>query len=126
MERHTRQRGAVRRVLQRAGRPLTPAEILLDARREISSLGIATVYRNIRALLDERWLTTVELVGEPARYELAGMPAHDHFRCRVCGAVFDVPSVPPADHRPLPVGFRLERHETVLHGVCAGCAARGE
>lgn len=122
MERNTRQRGAIRRVLQRAGRPLTPAEILADARREIGGMGIATVYRNLRVLLDERWLTAVELVGEPARYELAGQGEHLHFRCRSCTGVFDVPAVPFSPNGNLPAGFRLERHEIVLHGLCRDCA----
>jgi Fur family ferric uptake transcriptional regulator len=123
MERNTRQRGAIRRVLQRAGRPLTPAEVLADARREIGGMGIATVYRNLRVLLDEGWLATVELVGEPARYELAGQGEHHHFRCRECTAVFDVPASPFSPNGALPEGFRLERHEIVLHGLCRDCAS---
>jgi Fur family ferric uptake transcriptional regulator len=126
MERNTRQRGAIRRALQRASRPLTPNEILGDARHEVAGLGVATVYRNIRALLEERWLVAVELVGEPARYELAGRPHHHHFRCRICERVFDVPCTTTSFDDVLPEGFRLEKHEVVLHGRCAECSGRGE
>lgn len=122
MERQTRQRGAIRRAFQRAGRPLSPAEVLGDARRDVGGLGIATVYRNIRALLDERWLVTVDLPGEAARYELAGQDHHHHFRCRRCERVFDIPCAVAAFDDALPAGFHLDRHDVVLHGTCADCS----
>ncbi len=121
MERNTRQRGAIRRAFQRASRPLSPAEAFTDARREVGSIGVATVYRNIRALLDEGWLAPVNLPGEPARYELAGMNHHHHFRCRCCEQVYDVPCTVGAVAGGLPDGFTLERHDMVLHGTCAHC-----
>ncbi len=121
MERNTRQRGAIRRAFQRASRPLSPTELLGDARRDVGGLGIATVYRNIRALLDEGWLLAVELPGEATRYELAGQPHHHHFRCRCCERVYDVPCTVDGLGNDLPDGFDLEQHEVVLHGTCDHC-----
>jgi Fur family ferric uptake transcriptional regulator len=121
MERQTRQRGAIRRAFQRAGRPLSPAEVLTDARKEVSGLGIATVYRNIRALVEEGWLLAVELPGEAARYELAGQEHHHHFRCQRCSRVFDVPCTERNLDQALPAGFQLEGHDVVLFGTCDLC-----
>jgi Fur family ferric uptake transcriptional regulator len=121
MERNTRQRGAIRRALQRADRPLSPAEVLADARREVNGLGIATVYRNIRALLDEHWLATVDLPGEPSRYELAGKAHHHHFRCVQCSRVYDVPCREEDPVADLPAGFLVTGHDVLLHGRCADC-----
>jgi Fur family ferric uptake transcriptional regulator len=122
MERNTRQRGAIRRALQRADRPLSPAEVLADARREVNGLGIATVYRNIRALLDEHWLATVDLPGEPSRYELAGKAHHHHFRCVQCSRVYDVPCREEDPVADLPTGFLVTGHDVLLHGRCADCS----
>lgn len=122
MERTTRQRGAIRRAFQRAGRPLSPAEVLEDARREVGGIGVATVYRNIRSLIDEGWLASVELPGEVTRYELAGLGHHHHFRCRSCDQIFDVPCTLVDAACDLPEGFSLERHEMVLHGTCDHCS----
>jgi Fur family ferric uptake transcriptional regulator len=121
MERNTRQRGAIRRAFQRADRPLSPAEVLTDARREVTGLGIATVYRNIRGLLDERWLATVDLPGEPSRYELAAKPHHHHFRCAQCAKVYDIPCTDNMPKAELPPGFRMTGHDVLLHGLCADC-----
>jgi Fur family ferric uptake transcriptional regulator len=102
---------------------MSPAEVLSDARREVGGLGIATVYRNIRALLDEGWLETVDLPSESSRYELASQAHHHHFRCRHCEQVFDVPcNLGPLDHA-IPDGFTLERHDLVLHGLCIHCSS---
>ncbi len=122
MERNTRQRGALRRAFQRADRPLSTSEVLELARAEVGRLGIATVYRNIRAMLDEGWLATVSLPGEAPRYELHGKPHHHHFHCRSCDRVFDVPGCTHDLGAGLPDGFTLHDHEVVLFGTCRDCA----
>ncbi|MBK7594415.1 MAG: transcriptional repressor [Gemmatimonadetes bacterium] len=121
MERNTRQRGAIRRAFQRADRPLSTAEVLELARAEVGRLGIATIYRNIRAMLDEGWLVTVELPGEVPRYELHGKAHHHHFHCRRCDRVFEVPGCVGTLQAIVPDGFTLESHEIVLYGKCPEC-----
>ena len=121
MERNTRQRGAIRRAFQRADRPLSTQEVLDQARDEVGGLGIATVYRNIRALVDESWLTPVELPGEVPRYEMHGKAHHHHFHCRQCDRVFEVPGCVSSISEIVPAGFHLEAHEVVLYGACPDC-----
>jgi len=121
MQRQTRQRDAIRGAFAAAARPLSPQEVLSAARRVLPSLGIATVYRTVKALLADGALHTVELPGAPARYELAGKRHHHHFHCRACDGVFEVEACPAGIRRLLPGGFRLERHEIILYGLCAGC-----
>lgn len=123
MERNTRQRGAIRRAFQRANRPLGTEEVLDQARAEVSGLGIATVYRNIRVLLDEGWLTTVELPGEVSRYEVSGKAHHHHFRCQECDRVFETPGCVGSMQSMVPSGFTLREHDVVLYGACADCSA---
>ena len=72
MERSTRQNAAIRQAIAAAGRPLSPAEVLEAARREVAALGLATVYRTLKALVD----THVErrklgFIGEPVVNVLA-------------------------------------------------------
>ena len=121
MERNTRQRGAIRRVFQRADRPLSTAEVLDGARSEVNGLGLATVYRNIRTLLDEGWLVPVELPGDAPRYELQGTAHHHHYHCRACDRLFEVPGCVSTLSQLAPKGFRTAGHELVLYGTCADC-----
>jgi Fur family transcriptional regulator, ferric uptake regulator len=122
MERDTRQRRAIRDVLLAAGRPLSPHEVLAGAKRKVRGLGIATVYRTLKGLVDQGWLAAVELPGEPPRYELAGKGHHHHFHCRGCGRVYELEGCPEGLKRLAPKGFSLETHEVVLYGRCAACA----
>ena len=126
MERTTRQHAAIRAVLVEAGRPLTPAEVLDEARRHVAALGLATVYRNLRALVDEGALAVVTLPGEAPRYEAADHGHHHHFRCDVCQRVFDVHRCPGDLARLAPPGFTVDRHEITLYGRCSDCTPARE
>ncbi|MBX3147947.1 MAG: transcriptional repressor [Gemmatimonadales bacterium] len=122
MTRNTRQRAAIRAAFEQTGRPLSPAEVLESASDEVSGLGIATVYRGIKALVDEGWLVPVELPGEPDRYEPSGLGHHHHFRCRSCRRVFDLEGCVKGLRDLVPRKFRLEGHDLVLLGQCDTCA----
>ncbi len=122
MERHTRQGAAIREAIAQAGRPLLPREVLDAAQAGAPGLSIATVYRNLRNLLDEGELRMVVLPGESARYERAGSAHHHHFQCRRCQRVFDVPACPGDLAALAPPGFTVEDHDLTLYGCCTDCA----
>ncbi|MFT3803640.1 MAG: transcriptional repressor [Burkholderiaceae bacterium] len=122
MERATRQRHSIRSVMETAGRPLLPAEILAAAQREVPALGLATVYRNLKHMTEAGELKLVELPGEPPRYELAGHKHHHHFRCDTCHRVFDVYACPGDMQKLAPRGFRVRGHELTLYGSCDDCS----
>jgi Fur family ferric uptake transcriptional regulator len=52
--------------------PLSPEEVLSYAQRGVPEISIATVYRNLKTLLEEDWLIPVQLPSEGPRYELSG------------------------------------------------------
>lgn len=121
MQRKTQQRDAIRQAFEAAGRPLSPQEALDAARIQVPALGVATVYRNIKTLLEEKWLQEVELPGLPSRYELANKDHHHHFHCHQCDRVFEVENCPGELGRLAPQGFQLETHEIILYGMCQQC-----
>ena len=121
MERATRQNAAIREAIEAAGRPLSPTEVLDEARRHVAALGLATVYRNLRSLVDEGAIQAVTLPGEVARYEVAQRGHHHHFRCDACQRVFDVHRCPGDLAGLAPPGFAVARHEITLYGLCSDC-----
>ena len=121
MERSTRQRTAIRDALDAAQRPLLPQEVLTAAQTQVPGLGIATVYRNLKALLDEGVIQLVALPGENPRYETVGHGHHHHFQCTACDRVFDVHACPGDLSRLAPAGFTVEDHELTLYGRCRDC-----
>ncbi len=121
-ERETQQRRSIREAFTRAGRPLTPQEVLDEAHQDAPTLGIATVYRNVKALVEDGWLKTVELPGAVPRYELADIGHHHHFHCHECGKVFDIEGCVGKLSSIVPAGFVLESHDITLYGRCPQCA----
>jgi Fur family ferric uptake transcriptional regulator len=124
MERNTRQRTAIREVIAQAGRPLLPQEVLEAAQAITPGLSVATVYRNLRTLVDEGELRPVVLPGENARYELAGGGHHHHFQCLTCQRVFEVDACPGNLASLAPAGFTVQDHDLTLYGQCSDCGAR--
>ncbi len=123
MERNTRQRSAILDAISRADRPLLPQEVLEAAQHLVAGLGIATVYRNLKLLVQEGQVQAVNLPGENPRFELAGHQHHHHFQCRQCQRVFDVHACPGDLGRLAPQGFIVEDHDLTLYGRCKECTA---
>ena len=123
MERRTRQREAIQRAMRSAGRALSAGEIHDAASRLVRSIGLATVYRTLRAMQEGGEVVTVSLPGDTPRYELAGLEHHHHFHCRGCGRVFEMHGCPRDLTRLAPAGFDVDGHELVLYGRCARCVA---
>lgn len=121
MERSSRQRTAIHKTIVTAGRPLSPLEILATAQREVPALGIATVYRNLKQLVDAREIKAVNLPGESPRYESAHGGHHHHFQCTECKRVFDVHKCPDGLAQLAPKGFTVKHHELTLYGHCDAC-----
>lgn len=124
MERRTPQRDAIRSLFKDDTDPLSPQEVLERASKIVPTVGIATVYRTIRALEERGEIVAVELPGEPPRYELAGKGHHHHFKCDDCGKAFDIDRCPGNLARMLPDGFTLRTHDITLFGFCDRCAPK--
>lgn len=116
-----------------AGRPLSPSEVHSEVIKAIPRLGIATVYRAIKQMLEEGVIERVDIPGETMRYEPSEacncegkcthrQPApagHAHFVCRSCHKAWCLPQ-----SQPLPKaerGFLVESVSTTLHGLCPQC-----
>ena len=121
MERNTRQRMAIQQCIASAGRPLGPQEILGQAQSLVPGIGLATVYRNIKSMLEAGEIAAVLLPGGGDRYEIAGHAHHHHFHCRACDRMFEVHACPGDMRKLAPTGFALESHELTLYGLCRDC-----
>jgi len=121
LKRNTAQRQAIRQVFIDTRRPLSPTEALDKAAKLKKGIGIATIYRAVRDLVDEGWLRPVEIPGQPPRYELMDLPHHHHFHCHGCGRTFDIHHCPGELMDIAPKDFLVESHHLTLLGLCADC-----
>lgn len=120
--RHTRQLDAIRRAFS-AARPLSIAEIHRTARKHEPRLGMATVYRTVKALIEQGVIVLIELPGEPPRFEVAGKGHHHYFQCRRCARVFETKACVGDLRRLVPRQFHITGHDIVLYGQCGECAS---
>ncbi len=121
MERNTQQRQAILKAFERAERPLGVQEVLDLAQEDCPGLGIATIYRNLKALVSDRKLVSIDMPGGVSFYELSGGHHHHHFACTSCQRVFDVEKCGINVKNLVPEGFTLQRHEVLLFGLCNTC-----
>lgn len=117
----TSQRTAIRDAFLEADRPLSPDEVLEGAQQQHPGLGKATVYRNLQSLVEEGWLTPVEMPGDSTRYEVACKEHHHHFQCNRCKTLYELDGCLPFKPK-LPRGFRVTGHEFFLYGLCSRCS----
>ena len=121
MKRDTQQRNSIHKAIANAHRPLSVNEVFELAQQDVSGLGIATVYRNIKSLLSEGQIVQVELPGQPPHWEMAPESHHHHFLCRNCAKIYEIKDCPEDLIRLLPAGYTLEEHDILLRGVCKTC-----
>jgi len=120
--RRTRQRDAVVEIISRAEGPLSVPQLLEMANLQGGKVGVATIYRTVKLLLEAGRIQAVTLPDGALRYERAELGHHHHFHCTRCDRVFDLSGCPvriePGD---LPKGFSMDSHEVTLTGRCSDC-----
>jgi Fur family transcriptional regulator, ferric uptake regulator len=119
--RNTRQKDAIRAAFLAANRPLSPDEALTLAQKDVEAVSIATIYRNIATLVEDKWLTPIEVPGHATHYEVAGKAHHHHFQCNNCGTVHELEGCDLQTRPKMPRGFKYASHELFVYGTCSSC-----
>ena len=111
--RDTRQRAAIRQAFTRPGRLLGVKEVLETASHQVPGIGVATVYRNLRSMVEAGELVAVDLPGEPPRYALPDKVEPIIFLCQETGRAFTLPAGDFLQKLNLPEGF-VPRESTII------------
>lgn len=123
--RYSKQRELIYEAVSGSNQHPTAETVYNWLKPENPSLSLGTVYRNLNQLADDGSLLRLPLSVE--RFDANTAP-HSHFRCRVCGNVFDLDGLgydPQLDEAAeQKSGHRIERHELLFTGVCANCTKK--
>ena len=120
----TPQRYAVMAFLTECNRHPTATEIYEAVNRMDPRSSKATIYNNLRDLVQAGLVREVAVEGRAAQFDAKGV-RHHHFVCDRCGNVEDVEwyDVPRPASRTL--GKRVLREcELIFRGLCTKCAPR--
>jgi len=120
----TKQRMAILEGLNAGQAHVTAQEVYEVVNEKHPEIGFATVYRFLRKLTEEKFVTEVRMGGLPARYELTPNTHHDHLTCVECGKIveFENQNIEKLQAEVAREnGFRLTDHVLELYGVCNHC-----
>jgi len=120
----TIQRLAVLDWLSKTRQHPTADQVLEAVRRKYPSISRATVYNTLDALTKAGMILRLNVDPSVSRYD-ADLSSHAHFRCRVCGKVYDIDLEAAASGGVDCNGHRLESVQTYAYGVCAACLQDG-
>lgn len=122
--RHSKQRARILALLHHTKTHPTAMMIFEELRREIPSLSLGNVYRNLNILVEQGLIRELKMGSTYDRYD--GMTApHYHFICEQCSEISDL--IMPHDEalnqrvRTL-TKAQVNYHRLEFYGTCVKCA----
>ncbi len=124
--RNTRQRSAVLTLLAELDDFRSAQDLHAMLRARGDSVGLATVYRTLQALVDDGQVDVLRGSDGEAVYRRCSPVHHHHLVCRSCGRTVEVADPPverwaakmAAEH-----GFADVQHQLEVFGTCGPCSA---
>jgi len=110
-------------LMEHRGHP-TAVEIFEAVNRLDPRSSRATIYNNLRDLVQAGLVREVAVEGRAARFDAKGM-RHHHFICDRCGNVEDIEWYDVPGPAAASLGKRVLREcELIVRGLCTKCAPR--
>ena len=125
MLKHSKQREAIRTSLHNRCDHPTADVMYREMRTIFPRISLGTVYRNLSLLCDIGEAQLI-ITGDGVEHFDGSTEPHDHFQCRECGRVFDVPAAEPAGEGGLSCSIPafdgiVETRATLYTGLCGDC-----
>ena len=97
----------------------TADEIFQSLNNEDPVLSRATVYNTLHSFVEKGVILALDLRDHETRYDLI-THEHGHFRCNVCGTIYNVEFHPDSLKMDLP-GFQIEALSVTMRVICPSC-----
>jgi Fur family peroxide stress response transcriptional regulator len=119
--RYSRQREEILKIVKRTRTHPTADWIYERVRKRIPNVSLGTVYRNLNQMVAAGMIRSIQ-DETVVRYD-GNLDPHDHFKCTVCGKVYDVHFLDQdlletfnRNHDYVATDYTLE-----LRGTCSAC-----
>ncbi len=124
--RWTRQRRKVLEALSARSDHPTAEDVYRDLRTQGEPVSLATVYRTLRSLEQEKLASALHGAGAD-RFD-ASVEPHYHLVCEVCGKTVDLdtPYDTSIDEAARQVGVEIRGHTLLFYGRCPACVREGD
>lgn len=98
---------------------LTAEQIFLTMKEMEHKVVLATVYNNLKALLNQGVIMKISVEGFPDRYDIASK--HDHLLCRDCGKLSDVYLDDLTNSLQEQVDVEIDSYDLKISYICPAC-----
>ncbi len=89
IQRITTQRKIILEELKKLKTHPTAVELYEIVRKRLPKISLGTVYRNLEIMSEEGLVKKLEIPGREKRWD-GDTSTHYHFRCTICGRVYDI------------------------------------
>lgn len=122
----TESRKAIVRYMIEADHHPSAEQIYRDLLPAFPSMSLATVYNNLRVLVDEGFVTELKVSNDNTTY--FDFMGHDHLNvvCEKCGKIADFMDVDLSIFKKEAeeqTGYRLTKEQFMIYGICPSCQA---
>lgn len=118
--RQSNRRDAILKVLRENRTHPTADEVYSLVREEYPNVSLGTVYRNLKYLVQQGLVSTLETTDACLHYD-GDTKEHCHFICERCGKIIDVFESVEQPCTLTKYGVTVTSSKAVFYGVCADC-----
>lgn len=117
----TPQRLAIIDVINNQGH-ITIESLYEEIKKQFSSISLATIYKNIGMMTENKLLLEVKLPNSKSVYEIV-KDSHAHLSCEICGKVQDmgIDSDKIFYEISREFNFKINNTDVVISGICKNC-----
>ncbi len=123
IKRNTIQRQLVMKAIRALSNHPTVEEVYKVIVKEYPDISKGTVYRNMKSMVNEGFLSRVSSPSGADRFEET-LSKHYHLNCRRCGALVNV-SIDYQSRLDFlaanMTNYKVDSHDIVFHGLCPSC-----
>ncbi|MBE7081988.1 MAG: transcriptional repressor [Clostridiales bacterium] len=118
--RNSKQRELIKELIKgRCDHP-TAEMIYLSAREKNPTISLGTVYRNLKLLVEEGVIITLETEDKRLHYD-GDLSRHSHFVCDKCGKIIDLFKPAPIPQELNELGVNVSGEKCIYYGSCLDC-----
>ncbi len=125
--RQTRQKKQILQVITQKDKALSADQILNLAKKDLPTLALTTVYRNLDQLVAQGTISRLIYPDGITRYQIISANHGHELICLGCGETIDVNQCPISSlTRQIEddTGFDIVSHQMTLYGYCQSCKRR--
>ena len=109
-------------IIYESAEHLTAEQIFIQAKEKAPKIVLATVYNNLKRLVDKKLIRRVTLDGSPDRYDKP--TRHDHLICDKCGKLSEIHLDDLSNRLERDIGMTIVSYDLNIHYLCEKCRGK--